>query len=204
MKRGRAFSLLVFIILSTTAIGVEIEPTNVSIPSPGGIFSFDFVVTPQSPAAQFVQLTIGGVSGPAGGLTFNVGASEAVETNPDYWAFGNSVGATAQSIGSSFRFDDGADNPPTAAINNKIIGRFAFTWNGAVGDYIFSLDRSTASSYVYLENFTTVPVTLPAGQWYTNPVINATDSSFTIHIPEPATMLLLSLGGIFTLRKRKK
>src|SRR4030042_2038486 len=118
MKRGRVFSSLVFIVLSTAVFGVEIKPTNISIPSPGGTFSFDFVASSATSSinAQFVQLTIDSISGPAG---------------------------------------------------------IAFTWNGTVGDYIFTLDRNIVQSYAYLDNFTSAPVALPTGQWYTNPIVNA-------------------------------
>ncbi len=199
-------AFLICIALSAIAFGVEIKPTNISIPSPGGIFSFDFVVnTPIGQEAQFVQLTIDNVSGGPADLTFDTSASEAVEMNPDYWAFGNSIGATAQSLpGGSYSFDDGANNPPTATINDKILARFAFIWDGTVDDYTFTLDLNIDNSYVYLDNFQSSPITLPTGQWYTEPIIGATDSIFTIHIPEPATMLFLSLGGIFVLKRRKK
>lgn len=205
--KSAASVFFVCIIFTTAAFGVEIKPTNIVIPSSAGeTFRFDIIVSPstQNIEAQFAQLTIGSISGPSG-LTFSSSESEAVKNDSSYWIFGNSMGATAKSYpDGSYSFDDGADNPPSAIINDKIFARFAFTWNGTAEDYIFNLDRNTSKSYIYLADFSTAPVTLPTGQWYSSPIIGTTDSSFTVHIPEPISIALLGLGGLAILRKHRR
>jgi hypothetical protein len=44
---------------------------------------------------------------------------------------------------------------------------------------------------------------LPEGIWYDYPIISADSTSFTVHIPEPATLALLGLGCLTLLKRRK-
>jgi hypothetical protein len=188
---------------------MEVKPANFSIPSPGGIFSFDFVVTsPPSQAAYTSQLTIirSWVNPPD--LTFNTSASNSVLSNTSYWVWNNSQGTPATDNGNgTYTFGDGPENSIAEQINNgDILARFAFTWNGTPGNYEFILDNAgVANSFVRLADFSKAGFTLPTGQWYSDPIISATDSSFTVHlVPEPASMLLFGLGGLTALRKLRQ
>jgi hypothetical protein len=198
-------TFLIFIAMSATAFGIEVKPANFSSPSPGGVFSFDFIVTsaPSQPALG-VQLTIASVTGT--GLDFNSIESKKVTSNSLYWVFNNSVGAEAFPSGSSFVFGDGANDPTSETIQvGDIIARFAFNWNGAAGDHTFNLNRNIANSFVFLDNFNNDSVALPAGQWYASPIISATDSSFTVHlVPEPVSIVLFGLGGLAVFRKLRQ
>ncbi len=199
-------ALLVSIILSAAAFGMEVQPTNIVIPSAGGTFSFDFVAnTSPGQDAYAAQATIGSISGPST-LTFNSGASEAVAaSNTDYWVYGNSAGAAAiDNGGGSYTFSDGPDDPAIASINaGNILARFAFIWDGTVGNYTFNMDLDTASSFALLEDFSNAPFTLPTDDWFSGPIVDATDSSFTIHIPEPASIILAGFGGLALLRRHR-
>jgi hypothetical protein len=201
-------AFLVCIVLSATAFGVEVKPANISIPSsPGGTFSFDFIVTnPPSQAAYTAQLTINRAWSNPPDLTFNTSASQSVLSNTSYWVWNNSQGTPAVDNGDgTYTFGDGPENAIAESINNgDILARFAFTWNGTTGNYEFILDKDTTNSFVRLADFSKAGFTLPTGQWFTSPIVGATDSSFTIHIPEPVTVLLFGIGGLFVLRKHKK
>lgn len=174
--------------------------------SPGGLFSFDLVISEEPGIfAQAFKATIGSVSGP-GVLTFDVAASEAVAAETTYWVYGNSDGATAK------KTDDGTyifgDNPREpvfeALVIDDIVARYAFTWDGVEGDYTFTLALDTTNSYVLLEDFfSKEALQLPAGNWYSYPIISADSSSFTVHIPEPISLVLLGLGGLVLLKQRR-
>jgi hypothetical protein len=207
MMKSAVSVCLVCIFLSTTAFGVEIKPANISIPSSaGGTFSFDFVINNQPVSgAPGLQVTIGSITG-ATGLTFNASASTAVKTDSVYWLYGNQPDPFANASGGSYSFSDGASDPTTAPLDiGDKIARFAFTWNGNPGDFIFSLNLNPSSSYVDLPDFSgRLPFTLPTGTWYSGPITNATASSFTVHIPEPVSMSLLGLGGLILFRKHRR
>ncbi len=199
MKVGIWVFVLSCIVFSVPADAVIIEPGNVVIPaSPGGLFSFDFIINdPTGVAALSLQTTIN-VSGP-GTLTFDAALSEAVESDPCYWVYNNSIGAAAIDRGSNnYEFGDGANDPYLEdLVADEIVARYAFTWDGTEGDYTFTIDLDTSGSHVLDDSFTEqalefTPGSFPGGSNY-----------FTAHIPEPATMLLFGLGGLFLRKKRK-
>lgn len=187
--------------------GVEIKPYIVLMPdSPDELFSFDLVISadPQLSAQSF-KATIGSVSGP-GVLTFDVAASETVGGEAAYWVYGNSAGATAIDNGDgSYTFGDGPDNGVAELLlENDIMARYAFTWDGTEGDYTFTLDLNTDKSYILLPDFVSKEaLQLPTGPWCEYPIMSADSSSFTVHIPEPTTLMLIAMGGLVLLKHRR-
>lgn len=170
------------------------------------LFSFDLVIS-EEPAlyAQGFQATIGNVNGP-GVLTFDVAASEAVSGETAYWVFGNSAGATAKdNEDGSYTFGDGPGNGVAELLlENDIMARYSFTWDGTEGNYTFTLDLNTNKSYIQLPDFISKEaLQLPEGTWYEYPIISADSSSFTVHIPEPATLILMAMGSLVLLKHRR-
>lgn len=209
----KAIKLAIFLcvfscgVFSGTTKGVTIKPFDVMIPgSPGGLFSFDLVISEEPGiSARAFQVTIVSISGP-GVLTFDVAASEAVAAETAYWVYGNSAGAAAIKTddGSYIFGDDTANGLVEALVIDDIVARYAFTWDGAEGDYTFTLALDTTNSYVLLEDFISKEaLQLPAGGWYDYPIISADGSSFTVHIPEPISLVLLGLGGLVLLKQRR-
>ncbi len=199
--------LLTCAVFSGTTSGAIIEPSVVAMPaSSGDLFSFDLLIS-QDPAisAQSFQATVGSISGP-GVLTFDVTASEAVATQPLYWVYQNSADVTAIDNGDgSYTFGDGPDDAVAQALAaGDIMARYAFTWDGTEGDYTFTFNFDTASSFVQLEDFSKQALQLPAGEWYTYPIVSADSSSFTVNVPEPATLLLFAVGGLVLLKRRTR
>jgi hypothetical protein len=188
--------------------GVEIKPYIVLMPgSQDELFSFDLVIS-EDPAlsAQGFQATISNISGP-GVLTFSVAASEAVSGEIAYWVYGNSAGATAIDKGDgSYTFGDGPDNGVAEPlVINDIMGRYAFMWDGTKGDYTFTFDLGTDNSYIQLDDFVSKEaLQLPEGIWYDYPIISADSSSFTVHIPEPTTLMLIAMGSLALLKHRRE
>ena len=174
--------------------------------SPGGLFSLDLVISEEPGIfAQAFKATIGSVSGP-GVLTLDVAASQAVAAETAYWVYGNSTGAIAEETDDGcYTFSDGPDNGVAEAlIIDDIVARYAFTWDGVEGDYTFTLALDTTNSYVLLEDFfSKEALQLPTGNWYDYPIISADGSSFTVHIPEPISLVLLGLGGLVLLKQRR-
>jgi len=200
MKLATIAFLLSCGIFTELTRGVVITPSNVVIPtSPGGLFSFDYIISDaMSTSAQAFQATMS-VSGP-GVLTFDVTSSEAVDAELGYWLHGNSAGVTAIDLGSnSYQFGDGPDNGIAQSLAvDDIMARYAFTWGGTVGDYTFTLDFDTAKSFILNGSFVTEPLQFNRGQYLGD------DSSFTITIvPEPTTILLLALGGAGLLKRHR-
>lgn len=187
------------VIFSGPAEGVEITPIIVSMPDlPGELFSFDFVISdPMGLSAQVFQATIS-VSGPEV-LTFDTTESEAVANATGYWVFGNSLEAVAMDLGNnSYSFDDGPSNAVAEPLATEdIMARYAFTWDGTVGDYTFTLDLDINKSFIQDESFTKQALQFSSGQY------PGDSDYFTVHIPEPTTLILIGLGGLVLLRKRR-
>lgn len=191
-----------------TTRGVEVQPTIVQMPiSPGEPFSFDLVIsTDPNPLAQSFQATIDSITGPVGFvLTFDIPSSEAVSGESAYWLYENSAGATAIYKDGSYTFGDGPnDEFAQPLVTDNIVARYAFTWDGPEGDYTFTFDLDTAMSYIQLPDFISKEaLQLPTGPWYEYPIISADSSSFTVHIPEPATLILMAMGGLVLLKHRR-
>ncbi len=177
---------------------VIIEPSNCVLD--GNSFSFDFIINePAGVSAQSFKTTIG-VTGE--GLLFEQADSEAVANEPDYWVFGNSAGAGAIDLGgNSFQFGDNLDyGSAEPLLAGDIVARYAFTWDGTVDYYTFTIDLNTNSSYVlYVLNESPVKEALQ----FSPGTYQGDATSFTVCIPEPATLTLLALGGTILLKKRK-
>lgn len=198
MKIVSLVFVLSCLIFSVTAGAITIKPDNVGVA--GGTFSFDLVIhDPAGADAMSFDTTIN-VSGP-GTLTFDETGSEAVAGNSGYWIYDNSLGAVAKSIGSNeYSFGDTADNPISELLlADEIVARYAFAWDGTAGDYTFSLDLTdTDKNSAFLSDFSTELLQFTPGDF------SGTSESFTVTIPEPATIMLLSLGGTALLRNRKR
>jgi hypothetical protein len=196
--------ILTFAMASITvpAWAVEITPSELAdmvLPtSSGELFSFDYIVSDaMGVTAAGFKSTIS-VTGP-GALTFDPTACTAVVANTDYWIYNNSDVLAIERPGGFYEFGDGPSNPPTKDLfNGDIMARYAFTWDGTVGDYTFSLDLNTAKSYIQNGvTFLKDPLQFNRGD---HP---GDSSSFTVTIPEPATLMLLALGSTILLRKRR-
>lgn len=187
---------------------VILQPDNFMMPtSAGGLFSFDFVISsdPTGIYGQVFQSTIA-VSGP-GTLTLDAASSAAVATVDDYWLYGNSADSTPlENDDGSYSFaDDPWDGYAPELATNDIMARYAFTWDGTVGDYTFTLDLNTDNSFILLDDFISykaLQLPDPVSVWWSDPIIDAEIDGFTVHIPEPATIILLALGSMILLRKR--
>jgi len=200
----KSIKLAIFLFLLSCGVfcgttrGVEVQPTIVQMPSsPGELFSFDLVIsTEPNPLAQAFKATIDSVTGPAGFvLTFDIPSSQAVSGESAYWLYTNSDGATA--IGSGvgpYTFGDNPHNGEAQELTvDEVMARYAFTWGGVEGDYTFTFNLDTAMSYILLEDLSSKEALQ----------LSEGSNSFTVHIPEPATLVLLSLGGLILLKQRR-
>ena len=191
--------LSLFISLCANTDAAVLTVGNLSKPIyPGQLLSFDLIVSDAADltAAAF-QATIN-VDTP--GLTFLQASSEAVTSDSDYWIYGNSAGIWVQQPEPyTVQISDSPQFPTTETlINNDIMARFVFSWNGTQEIYTFTFDLDTTQSYFLLPDMATHQAIqfnsgqLPGGQDY-----------FSINlIPEPATSVLLALGGIMLRRKK--
>jgi hypothetical protein len=209
----KAIKITIFLCLLSCGVfcgktrGVEIKPSIVLMPgSPDELFSFDLVIsTDPNPLAQAFQATIDSITGP-GVLTFDIPSSQAVSGESAYWLYANSTGATAIDHGDgSYTFGDWPGNAiAQPLVTDDIVARYVFTWDGTEGNYTFTLDLNTDKSYILLDDLESKEaLQLPEGAWYNYPIISADSSSFTVHIPEPTTLVLLGLGGLVLLKQRR-
>lgn len=186
---------------------VEVTPSNLVLPSSSGeLFSFDLMISSSDPigiTAMGFKSTINVSSGDAdpGSLTLDVTNCEAVTGNTGYWTYNNSAGVTVLDRGSyNYEFADSPDNPYAEALSSgDIMARYAFIWGGDEGAYTFTLDLDTSSSYIALDDFVSKEALLINPGIY----LPGDSSSFTVTIPEPATLTLFALGGAIFLRKRR-
>jgi hypothetical protein len=189
------------IVRAEPAWAIEVTPSNVVLPaSTGGLFSFDLAIssTPPDINASGLQCTID-VS-PAG-LTFDADSSEAVTNNPGYWIYGNSIGAFAEIRDvNKYRFSDGPSSPPAEILHTgDIMARYAFIWDGIASDYTFALDLDIKESFVLLLNGSIISkeaLEFNRGSYRGN------SNSFTVTIPEPTIVCLLSLGALGLIRRK--
>jgi hypothetical protein len=155
--------------------------------SPDELFSFDLMISEEpSISAQGFQATIDSITGPVGFvLTFDIPSSE----NGDY----------------SYTFGDWPDNGNAEPlVIDDIMARYAFIWDGTEGNYTFTFDLGTGMSYILLDDLVSKEaLQLPTGPWYDYPIISADSSSFTVHIPEPTTLVLFGLGSLVLLKQRR-
>jgi len=204
MKIAVSVVLLSGLVFSVPADAtVMVEPDNLNIS--GGIFRFDLVINDPCGVtnADSFQSVIN-VSGP-GTLTLHVDSSQAVQTETNYWLKDENDGATVSDLPVGYRFMDYfsvSATPPEELFAGDIMARYAFTWD-TDGDYTFTIDLDSAISFVGLDDLTTkVGLELDPGD---DPhIIDSGTDYFTVTIPEPATIMLLGLGGIAVLKNRKQ
>ncbi len=199
-----AFVLSCLVFFTPANAAVIIEPDNVTMPgSVGGIFRFDLVINnPDSITnAESFQAIIN-VDGP-GTLTLDESVSITVEDNTAYWIVDENEGAgvVAASGTNNYLFSDLFSitaTPPETLYTGDIMARYAFAWDGTAGDYTFTINLDSVVSFVGLDNWTKAALEFTPGSF-------AGDSdSFTVTIPEPATIMLLGLGGMALLKNRKR
>ena len=190
------------IVKTAPVYGIMVTPSNVVLPtSPGELLSFDFIITDIGDLTSDAQgfQAIVSVSGP-GVLTGDGASSLAVNSVADYWLFENSWTVFIDHGDNSYTFGDIPNDGIAQPLDNgDILARYAFTWDGTVGDYTFTLDLDTDYSFILLENF----VSKEALQF--NPGgYPGVGSSFTVTIPEPTTVCLLGLGALSLLRSSRR
>jgi hypothetical protein len=190
--------VLVFISLCVPAKGsVIIEPANDFV-TPGQ-FGFDLIINnPDGVSAQGFQTTID-VSGP-GVLTLDETESQDVDEDLAYWVYGNSVSATAIDLGGgSYQFGDGPDDGlAELLVEDDIVARYVFGWDGTEGDYTFTIDFDTNESFVLNEYFLKEALEFTPGGYIGD------STSFTLHlVPEPVSLMLLALGSTALLKRRQ-
>ena len=195
------FLLICLVSFIPANAAVTIEPDNVTMS--GGIFSFDLVINNPDGItnADSFQSTIN-VSGP-GTLTLDIPTSELVANDTDYWIYGeNDEALAAEAAGvNNYLFSDlfsVTATPPETLVAGDIMARYAFAWDETVGDYTFTVDLNDSASFVGLDDFTKVALAFTPGSF------EGGSDSFTVNIPEPATIMLLGLGGIALLKNRKR
>jgi hypothetical protein len=203
VKRQSIFTYMVaFVVLLIAPLYAEvtITPTNVQIPELAGEnFSFDFAISdPCGVSARAFQSTIA-VSG-LGTLTFDSISSRALETEADYWLFGNCYGALIMdNLDGTYTFgDDPCNAIPQALAVGDLMARYTFEWDGTPGDYTFTIDLDTSESLIMGSSYNIQALAFDPG------VYPGDASSFTVTmpIPEPATVLVLGFGAV-VLRKRR-
>ena len=211
MKIVVSVFLLSGLVFSVPAVAtVMVEPDNLNIS--GGIFSFDLVINDPCGITNALSFqSVINVSGP-GTLTLDVSTSQLAQTEADYWLFGEeNEGATAEDAGgvNNYRFSDlfsssPSATPPEELLAGDIMARYAFTWD-TDGDYTFTIDLDKAISFVGLDitgSFAKVGLELDPGD---DPSIIDSGSDFFIAaLPEPATIMLLGLGGTVLLKNRRR
>jgi hypothetical protein len=171
MKQTIAAMVVVFLGVMIVPVGAEvitrtITPGNVQLPElAGDTFSFDFVINdPLFLNASGFQSVIS-LSGP-GTLTFDAFLSEAVADDTDYWLYGNSSGVLTKLDAGEIRFKDIADDPPTELLlNEEIVARYAFTWDGIEGNYTIAIDLDHLKSFVLNDMFLPEPIDFDPGAY---------------------------------------
>lgn len=195
------FVLCCLVFFTPANAAVTIEPDNVTMS--GGIFSFDLIINDPGGVtnADSFKVTIN-VDGP-GTLTLDIPTSELVQNETDYWIYGENDGAlAAEAAGvNNYLFSDlfsVTATPPETLVAGDIMARYAFDWDETVGDYTFTVDLSESVSFVGLDDFSKVALGFTPGSFAGG------SNSFTVNIPEPATIMLLGMGGMALLKNRKR
>jgi len=204
MKKSVFVLLLVCgLLLSVPAQGtVTITPSNLQIDTSDPCnmtVSFDFaIMDPDGVSGLAFQATIGSISGP-GTLTFDQTSSMAIDGEAGYWLLGNSGGIGADdNLDGSYMFgDDSFDSSAVPLAADDLMARFAFGYD-TPGDYIVTLDLDVSVSLIQDEFFGTYAFLFDPGAF-----LPGGSNWFTVTIPEPATLMLLGLGGTILLRKRR-
>lgn len=205
MKKSMIVLLLVCgLLLSVPAQGaVTITPTNVQLPTVSGEnLSFDFVITdlgdPCGISALSFQSTFT-IGGP-GTLTFDGTSSKTVIGETNYWLPGSTAVEAFENPSGNYVFGDFESSGLGQALAvDDIIARYVYEWDGTAGGFTFTLDSDTAKSFFQKNDYiTSVPLAIDPGQW-----LPGDSTSFTVHIPEPATLMLFGLGTTILLRKRR-
>jgi hypothetical protein len=187
------------------ANAVEVIPGNFS--SDGGVVSFDLIVSGDAGVSVVAeQITLDTISGPSA-LTLNALASEAVKNDAQYWLAGNSPDPfAADAGGGSYTFSDSPGNTASETVLlDDVVARFAFNWDGTIGDYTFTFDLDPSASFLTADDFvSSYSLQFPTGDWAEFPVVDPIANGFVLHlpVPEPATIAFFGLAGLAILRKR--
>nr|NIO79231.1 hypothetical protein [Candidatus Aminicenantes bacterium]NIT22890.1 hypothetical protein [Candidatus Aminicenantes bacterium] len=179
----RVLNIVIFIsalvCITVPAWAVEITPSNVVYPSSSGqVFSFDFSISDVDPIGLSAMGFKSTINVSPGGLTLDVANSESVANDLGYWIYNNNAGINVLDRGSNnYEFADNPDKPNTEQLFlGDIMARYAFTWDGVVDDYTFTLDLDTSKSYITLDYVTKEALLLNPGNY------PGDTSSFTVTV----------------------
>ena len=202
MKKSMYLLLICCCLLSISAAEIiTLTPANLQL-EPYTVFSFDLVVSSFDGTSAVGFESILGVDLP--GLVFNETArlvSEMVEDDPDYWLYGVADGASYGCPEGSNEFgfaDFQYESNLQALAAGDIMARYSFIWDGTPGDYTFTLNLDPAFSFYVDDLFNEHAIAFTPGTF------TGGDNWFTVPIPEPTTLILLSLGCVVFFRERRR
>ncbi len=188
------FTLILASVCALNASAVVLTANVTDLPSNSGdSFAFNLLYNDSDISAVSFQATINITAGDTSALALDITASQQINTDSNYWLFNNSGQAKIQQpqVG-SFVFSDFANNGlATPLTQAKILARYEYVWDGTEDTFTFTLDNDIIDSSL-LVNFQDEPVEL-----------DTNDNSFSVFIPEPATLLLLTIGSAVLLKNKK-
>ena len=206
MMRGRVFSLLVCFVLCV------ISPRSANAaPALNLWMEFNSGTNAVEVHRENIDFGLGAL---AYNMTFDGESLDLSREYSDYGWFANDGlwdsstpgdGVSARGFFTSIRFDTARSpansefSPGTGVVESITIWDLTPRW------IYFDILNNTSSPVVATNGAGVNIVQLPGGS---APIVipdpDGQGHTLAVYIPEPATMLLLSLGGIFVLRKRKK
>jgi hypothetical protein len=188
------FTLFISSVFALNAPAAVLTANVTDLPSnPNDTFAFDLLYKDSPISAVSFQSTVKITQGDISALTLDITSSEQIESDSNYWLFNNSGQVKAlQSEPGAFVFSDFSDDGLAVQITQAMtLAHYVFIWDGTEDTFTFTLDTDVVDSSL-LVNFQDEPVEL-----------DSTDNSFSVLIPEPASLLMLALGSAAMLKNKK-